>query len=121
MLYSKTTGGFYDPEIHGESVPSDCVEISKDAHAELLAAQSAGKVIVPDKKGKPKAIEPEPIVVTWDGLRAKRNALLSGSDWSQLPDAPVDAAAWAAYRKALRDLPTTYPDAATVVWPTKPE
>jgi len=121
MLYSKTTGGFYDPEIHGSAIPEDAVEISTEAHAELIAAQSAGKVIVADKKGNPKAVDPAPVVVTWESLRAKRDELLSGSDWSQLPDAPVDAAAWATYRKALRDLPTTYPDAATVVWPTKPE
>lgn len=121
MLYSKTTNAFYDPVINAGGIPEDAVEISVEAHAELLAAQSAGKVIVGDKDGLPQAVDPAPIVVTWESLRAKRDELLSGSDWSQLPDAPVDAAAWATYRKALRDLPTTYPDAATAVWPTKPE
>lgn len=121
MLYSKTTGGFYDPVINAGGIPSDAVKISDEAHAELLAAQSAGKVIVGDKDGLPQVIEPDPVLVTWDGLRAKRDELLSGSDWTQLPDSPVDAAVWATYRQALRDLPTTYPDAATAVWPTKPE
>ena len=55
------------------------------------------------------------------GLRAKRNALLAASDWTQLPDAPTaNVAAWRLYRQALRDLPqqTVYPDAPQ--WPTAP-
>ena len=120
MLYSKTTGGFYDPEIHGESVPSDCVEISKEAHAELLAAQSAGKVIVADKKGMPKAVAPSPVVVTWDVIRAKRDGLLAGSDWTQLSDAPVDKAVWATYRERLRDITETFATPDEVVWPARP-
>ena len=120
MFYSKTTGGFYDSEIHGSSMPEDVVEISKEAHAELLAAQASGKAIVGDKDGLPQSVD-RVASLSWDDIRSKRDALLAGSDWSQLPDAPVDVAAWAAYRKALRDLPSTYPDAASVVWPTKPE
>jgi hypothetical protein len=41
----------------------------------------------------------------WDFLRSNRDQLLAASDWTQLPDAPVDKAAWATYRQALRDLP----------------
>jgi len=54
-------------------------------------------------------------------LRAKRNALLAASDWTQLPDAPTaNAAAWKVYRQALRDLPqqTVYPNEPQ--WPTAP-
>lgn len=121
MLYSKTTGGFYDPEIHGEAVPSDCVEISKEAHAELLAEQSSGKVIVSDKKGLPQAVTPAAPVLTWDTVRSQRNALLSASDWTQLADAPVNKPAWATYREALRDITETFATPDAVVWPTKPE
>lgn len=120
MLYSKTTGGFYDPEIHGDAVPSDCVEISKERHDELLAEQSAGKVIVADKKGQPKAVAPSAPVLTWDDVRSKRNELLSASDWTQLADAPVDKAAWATYRESLRDITETFATPDAVVWPTKP-
>ena len=35
-----------------------------------------------------------------------RNWLLFYSDWTQLPDAPCDREAWAAYRQQLRDLPS---------------
>jgi hypothetical protein len=38
-------------------------------------------------------------------VRAQRDRLLSGSDWTQVADAPVDQEAWATYRQALRDLP----------------
>ena len=120
MLYSKTTGGFYDPEIHGEAVPSDCVEISKERHDELLAEQSAGKVIVGDAEGMPQAITPAAPALTWDAIRVERNALLSASDWTQLADAPVDKAAWASYRETLRDITETFATPDAVVWPTKP-
>lgn len=56
----------------------------------------------------------------WISIRAERNRLLIGSDWSQLPDAPCDQEAWAAYRQALRDLPSTYPDPTILVWPLNP-
>ena len=120
MLYSKTTGGFYDTEIHGEAVPSDCVEISKERHAELLAEQSSGKFIVGDEEGLPQAFTPAPVVVTWDMVRSKRNALLAASDWTQLADAPVDKAAWATYREALRDITETFATPDAVVWPARP-
>lgn len=41
----------------------------------------------------------------WEQIKNWRNAELAASDWTQLPDAPVDKAAWATYRQALRDLP----------------
>jgi hypothetical protein len=53
----------------------------------------------------------------WDMVRNKRNFLLIRSDWTQLPDAPVDAAAWVTYRQALRDI-TTQTDPFNIVWPT---
>jgi hypothetical protein len=41
----------------------------------------------------------------WEQIKLWRNAKLAASDWTQLDDAPVDKAAWATYRQALRDLP----------------
>lgn len=55
----------------------------------------------------------------WAGIRVRRNKMLAECDWTQLPDAPVDSAAWAAYRQALRDI-TTQPNAFAVSWPTAP-
>lgn len=55
----------------------------------------------------------------WASVRAQRNKKLADCDWTQLPDAPVDTAAWAAYRQELRDI-TTQTDPFAIVWPTKP-
>jgi hypothetical protein len=53
-------------------------------------------------------------------MRNHRNRLLAESDWTQLPDAPVDRAAWATYRQALRDFPATWTPGPTVTFPDKP-
>ena len=57
-------------------------------------------------------------------LRAKRNRLLTESDWTILPDSPIaDKTAWQVYRQNLRDLTegiTTKEQANAVVFPTKP-
>jgi len=55
----------------------------------------------------------------WDVVRAERSKLLAACDWTQLPDASADAAAWATYRQALRDI-TTQADPFAIVWPVKP-
>ena len=39
-------------------------------------------------------------------VRTERNQKLAESDWTQLPDVPVDKTAWAAYRQLLRNLST---------------
>lgn len=53
-------------------------------------------------------------------MRDQRNALLAACDWTQLPDAPVDHAAWAAYRQQLRDV-TSQPGWPTAIeWPVPP-
>lgn len=52
--------------------------------------------------------------------RAQRNALLSASDWTQVADAPVDQAVWAAYRQALRDITAQAGFPATIDWPVAP-
>jgi hypothetical protein len=53
-------------------------------------------------------------------MRFARNSLLTASDWSQLPDAPVDREAWATYRQALRDFPATWTEGPTAEFPDTP-
>jgi len=55
-----------------------------------------------------------------DEARTQRDALLSQSDWTQVPDAPVDQAAWAEYRQALRDLPQQAGFPTEITWPQIP-
>ena len=52
--------------------------------------------------------------------RNQRDTLLTQTDWTQVADAPVDKAAWAAYRQALRDVPQQIGFPTTITWPVKP-
>lgn len=57
-------------------------------------------------------------------IRVERDGLLADSDWTQMPDAPVDRDTWAEYRQALRDFPetlTTFELLENPMWPTPPE
>ena len=68
MFYSKTTGGFYSREIHGENMPADVVEITAEEHAALLEGQSSGKLIDFDEAGRPFLADPPPQVLTAEQL-----------------------------------------------------
>ena len=56
----------------------------------------------------------------WEQIKLWRNAELRASDWTQTLDAPVDKAAWATYRQALRDLPAQGGLADAAVFPNAP-
>jgi hypothetical protein len=56
-------------------------------------------------------------------LRRKRDLLLKESDWTQLPDSPLNASdknAWKTYRQELRDLPANTVDPTSPSWPSEP-
>lgn len=60
-------------------------------------------------------------------VRNQRDQLLAQSDWTQMADCPLTAVqkeAWAIYRQALRDLPSTVTEETEnwfdVVFPTRP-
>lgn len=53
-------------------------------------------------------------------VRAERNKKLTDTDWTQLADSSADATAWATYRTALRDLPSTDGFPHNITWPTEP-
>lgn len=62
MFYSKSTGGFYDIEIHGDEIPEDAVNITAAEHAALFDAQSQGKRIA-DAGGFPIAVDRPPLAL----------------------------------------------------------
>ena len=67
IYYSKSNQAFYDSAIH-QRLPEDAVEISPEQHAALLAGQSNGQVIMPNKAGQPVLAEQPPCPSsTWDG------------------------------------------------------
>jgi hypothetical protein len=53
-------------------------------------------------------------------MRHWRNTELARTDWTQVADAPVDQAAWATYRQALRDLPASNDDPRKITLPVAP-
>jgi hypothetical protein len=105
MFYSPTKQGFYNKQIHGDSIPADAVEITEERHAELMAAQSSGLIIVPDDIGHPIAIDP-PELSKSEAVRLEisklekqitarrlREAVLTtdGADWLSEMDAKIVA------------------------------
>mgnify|MGYP006423589697 CR=1 FL=1 len=100
------------------NLPDGMVAIETDRTAselrecEIVDGQIAGK--------EASQIEAEEVTRAWDVLRAERTAKLVKTDWTQMQDAPVDQAAWAAYRQALRDLPENTNDPRSPDWPAKP-
>jgi len=65
-----------------------------------------------------------PSAPTPDEVRAVRNARISASDWTQLPDAPLSIAektAWGVYRQALRDVPEQAGFPESIDWPVSPD
>lgn len=69
-------------------------------------------------------ISAEDLLTLW--IRGRRGFELAHSDWTQVSDAPLTAAQkadWAAYRQALRDLPSTFAGVTSendIVWPNRP-
>ena len=64
--------------------------------------------------------EVEPVLPTELEIRQIRDQLLVNSDWTQIPDVPVDQVAWAAYRQELRDITAQVKFPQDVIWPTQP-
>ena len=55
-------------------------------------------------------------------IRGTRNTLLAACDWTQIADSTADKTAWATYRTALRNLPSTITDDPRTFndWPHDP-
>ena len=80
MFYSKTTGGFYTREIHGDNIPHDAVEITIEEHAALMQGQSEGKIISGDADGYPVLADPpKPTSAeVWERIKAERERRKDG-------------------------------------------
>ena len=125
MFYSKSTGGFYDTEIHGAAIPSDAVTITEAQHQALLAGQSSGQVITADANGNPILSAPPPPTAAqlWSVYQASAQAALTESDKTILrcgENSVAVPAAWATYRKALRAIVAATSGDPSVALPTRP-
>ena len=112
--------GFFTKEVHGDNIDAPYVELTEEQWNEALTGEykvingAHTYVAPPDNLEELKA---------YSILRSERNALLSYSDWTQLPDAPLSnekKQEWVNYRQQLRDLPDTV-DINNIVYPQKPE
>ena len=110
-------GGLYGDAMQCEHIAcphvldSDCVKVVRDQMDNMMVV---GDLELAEAK-KQRA---------WDLLRVQRNGKLAECDWTQVPDAPLNAQdkeAWRLYRKALRDMPETTLDPESPAWPEKPD
>ena len=68
-------------------------------------------------------LDPDNVPDEWwsERMRLHRDRLLAASDWTQAADDPTgNAAAWATYRQALRDFPSTWTAGPTAEFPEPP-
>jgi len=103
--------------IQAQRISDDCLEYFAPG-SEKHKKASAGEY--GDVEGYVPSPDDSSSIIAYKARR-QRNKILKASDWTQVADAPVDQAAWATYRQALRDIPQQagFPD--DVTWPTKPE
>lgn len=128
IFFSPSASGFFDAALH-RAIPEDAIAVSEQRHAELLAAQADGMVIVM-ADGAPEPVDPPPPCAEAQVaiIRAKRDRLLEATDkLVTVPDFPIsqqqrdEVLPW---RAALRALPETLDPAApfdSCVWPPRPD
>jgi hypothetical protein len=71
----------------------------------------------------PMVAENKPQAEVEQHVRSVRDELLILSDWTQMPDSPLDDSikdSWATYRITLRDISTQVGFPANITWPTAP-
>lgn len=98
MQFSPSTNGFYDPLIHGDTVPDDAVDITTEDYIELLAAQAQGATLQSDETGMPVAVFPA----------APTTAQLKAT---QLASINADC------ESAIATITTSYPSSEVLSWP----
>ncbi|CUJ00101.1 Bacteriophage tail assembly protein [Achromobacter aegrifaciens] len=136
VLYSMSTKGFYVPEIHGDDIPPDAVELERGAveHEELLMGTTLGRVIVADERGYPMLQDRPP--ETDEALRRRalgeRDTLLAEAAIRIAPlqdavdvgeaTAEEEAAltAWKRYRVALNRIEQSPGFPRDFAWPERP-
>ena len=77
IYYSATNNCFFFDEIHGDSVPSDAVEITKDEYLRAMNPPAFSRVVA-GADGKPSIVHEAPPKVQTVTMRQARLALLAG-------------------------------------------
>lgn len=100
-------------------IPAGCVTVEPHEAPEGFQVRWDGSSWINEAVPVEPTIQEE-VMDPAEDVRVGRDVLLQNSDWTQVADAPVDQATWAAYRQALRDVPNQdgFPD--NIQWPVKP-
>lgn len=107
-----------DPVFNGPQAQPSRYQVAYRDGVEQVNGKWYTKFAVADMGDEAKAALDEQQATS---VRNERNKKLSESDWTQVADSPVDKAAWATYRQALRDVPSQSGFPWDVAWPTQPE
>lgn len=102
---------------------ADRIEEVRDGSGALIGYDVAPDIDIAGYEAASAQLASQKSGMRWDALRAGRDRLLARCDWTQGVDSPLGVevrAAWATYRKALRDLPANTADPTAAAWPTPP-
>lgn len=122
VVYSKLT----NKVLSTLSVPDlECLEANIQENQDYIINDWVGDITLASVVNG-EVITEEPIDQTENITRGMRDNLLANSDWTQMPDSPLnneEKTNWQTYRQELRDLFNnfTYTNLEDVQWPTPPE
>jgi len=117
-VYFSTPPVLSDTQISEEATPVFDADAQRWAQAWQVREMTADEIVESTTKKEAELLERntmQAIVV-----RNTRNTKLAESDWTQLSDSPVDKAAWATYRQALRDITAQLGFPWEITWPNDP-
>ena len=106
-----------DPVLEGPQAEPTRYQVAYRDGVQEIGGQWFTKYSVADMDNEAKAATDAAQATS---VRQQRDDKLSKCDWTQVADAPVDKAAWATYRQALRDLPKEAGFPWDMTWPTAP-
>jgi len=126
--WSNSKRGFFVKEVHGDSMPPDCVELTTAEHLEYMEKQSIGFEITSSTgQGKPILIDRRPSATELEEskVRMQRNQLLgkyvdavNQVRWNLLTT--EQQAYLTQYRQQLLDITDTAGFPYSVIWPEEP-
>lgn len=119
-VYNTETGLIRKSKTSSEDIDIEDVVREGEAYIEGAYSPSIYSKVVDGV-----AIVKEEENTTETDIRRHREALLSKSDWTQMPDSPLSDSKkteWATYRQALRDITShsNWPNVEEADWPTQP-
>jgi len=122
-LVRLTDGVFIDSPTH-EQIAPDYERVELPRNPDVRRERYTGDVANPIRSltdSESDALADADRIEDWVTARAERDTRLLNSDWTDLPNSPVDnGSEWATYRQALRDVPQENADVNDITWPVAP-